>query len=297
MNRRSLLLAPLLAAPAIARTAQGQAAAPVVASFSILGDLLRQTGGEAVAVRAIAGPDADAHVFQPRPSDAGSLRGAKMLLRNGLGFDPWFDRLARGAAPTVPMVTAAEGLPRRMMPGHAHGGAAPREVADPHAWQDVTAAAHYVRNIAAGLAAAGITASGAEPYLARLAALDAWVRAEIARVPAARRVVVTSHDAFGWFAAAYGVRFLAPQGVSTDAQASAAQVARLIRQLRQDNITAVFIENMSQPATLQRLATEAGVRVQGRLFADALSPPDGPAPSYEAMMRHNVGLMVPAMLG
>lgn len=293
MKRRTLLLAPLASA---AFGAQAQTAAPVVASFSILGDLLRQTGREAVTVRAIAGPDADAHVFQPRPSDAQALRGARLLLRNGLGFDPWFDRLARGAAPNVPMVTAAEGLPRRTM-RHAHGNGPPREVADPHAWQDVAAAAHYVRQIAAGLAAAGIAAPGAEAYLARLDALDAWVRGEIARVPEARRVVVTSHDAFGWFAAAYGVRFLAPQGISTEAQASAAQVARLIRQLRQEGVTAVFIENMSQPATLQRLAEEAGVRVRGRLFADALSPEGGPAATYEAMMRHNVGLLVPAMLG
>jgi zinc/manganese transport system substrate-binding protein len=137
----------------------------------------------------------------------------------------------------------------------------------------------------------------AEAYAARLAALDQWVRAEVAKVPEARRKIVTSHDAFGYFGAAYGVRFLAPQGVSTEAEPSAAEVGRLIRQIRAENITALFMENMSNSATLQRIAQETGVRVRGWLFADALSSDAGPAPNYEAMFRHNLSLMVPAMLG
>jgi zinc/manganese transport system substrate-binding protein len=175
-------------------------------------------------------------------------------------------------------------------------------VPDPHAWQDLRHGQAYVRAIAAALAAAdpdgaALYAAHAEAYLARLAALDAWVRAQIATVPEARRRVVTSHDAFGYFGDAYGITFLSPQGVSTEAEPSAAQVARLIRQIREEGITAVFLENMSNPATLRRLAAEAGVAIGGRLYADALSPPDGPAPSYEAMFRHNVGLLVPAMRG
>jgi zinc/manganese transport system substrate-binding protein len=130
-----------------------------------------------------------------------------------------------------------------------------------------------------------------------LSALDSWVRAEIAKVPAARRKIVTSHDAFGYFGEAYGVRFFAPQGVSTEAEPSAAEVGRLIRQIKAENITALFMENMANPATLQRIAQEAGVRVRGRLYADALSVESGPAPTYEAMFRHNVSLMVPAMRG
>jgi zinc/manganese transport system substrate-binding protein len=175
-------------------------------------------------------------------------------------------------------------------------------VPDPHAWQDLAHGQAYARSIAAGLAAAdpaGAEAyrAAAEAYAARLAALDAWVRAEVATVPPARRRVVTGHDAFGYFGAAYGIEFLAPQGVSTEAEPSAAEVARLIRQIRATGITAVFLENIGNPATLTRLAEEAGVRVRGRLYADALSPPDGPAPSYEAMFRHNLSLLVPAMRG
>jgi zinc/manganese transport system substrate-binding protein len=195
--------------------------------------------------------------------------------------------------------------------GHSHGGGAerrqshsvgPRLVPDPHAWQDLRHGSRYVRVIAAGLAEADPAgaaeyAAGAERYVARLADLDARVRADIAAVPEARRKVVTSHDAFGYFGAAYGITFVAPQGISTEAEPSAAAVAALIRQVRAEGITAVFLENMGNPATLQRLAREAGVTVRGQLYADALSPPDGPAPTYEAMFRHNLSLLVPAMRG
>ncbi len=282
MLRRSLLLAtPALAQPR-----------PVlVASFSILGDMLAQVAPQGADIRTIAGPEVDAHNFQPRPSHAEALRGATLALRNGLGFDTWFDRTARAASFRGVMVTSTEGMAARpATSGHGHTGQ------DPHAWQDVSLARHYVGQIAAGLAAAGI-AHRAEAYDARLAALDAEIRAAIARVPEARRVVLTSHDAFAYFGAAYGVRFVAPQGVSTAAEPSAQAVALLIRQVRAQNISAVFMENLTNPATLRRLAQEAGVTVRGRLFADALSTADGPAASYEAMMRHNLGLLIPAMLG
>ncbi|WP_135467738.1 metal ABC transporter solute-binding protein, Zn/Mn family [Crenalkalicoccus roseus] len=321
MRRRLLLALPLAALAPRAAAGQTGGAVPVVASFSILGDMVRQLGGERLALRVIAGPDVDAHSFQPRPSDAEAIRGAALLVRNGLGFDAWFDRLARAAAPGARMVTATEGITPRTMEGHHHHGhghahdhghagterrrqhaVPPRRVADPHAWQDLRLGQAYVRTIAEGLAAADPAGAeayrrNAAAYLGRLAALDAWVREQIATVPPARRKVVTSHDAFGYFGEAYGVEFLAPQGVSTAAEPSAAEVARLIRQVRAEGITAVFVENMASPAALERLAREAGVRVRGRLYADALSPPDGPAPTYEAMFRHNVGLMVPAMRG
>lgn len=322
MRRRHFLrLAPALLLPAIvpgAGRAQGRADGPlrVVASFSILGDMTRQIAGDRVALRTVAGPNVDAHTFQPRPSDAEALRGAALVVRNGLGFDSWFDRMLRSANWRGTTVTATEGItPLRMAAhahghghGHSHGGAGqqqggqPRTVPDPHAWQDLRLGIRYVRTIGAALAAADAAnaaayAEAVEAYAARLAALDDWVRAEIATVPEARRKVVTSHDAFGYFGAAYGIRFLAPQGVSTEPEPSAAEVGRLIRQIRNEGITAVFMENMGNPATLQRLAQEAGVRVRGRLYADALSAPDGSAATYEAMFRHNVGLLVPAMRG
>lgn len=326
-NRRQLLLAALpcaalatrrpAAAAAAGGDAPGRAALRVVASFSILGDMVRQIGGARVDLQVIVSPDRDAHGFQPRPSDVGALRGGPLVVRNGLGFEPWLDRLLRAAGHRGPIVTATEGITPRAMDatgghdqgradderrGPPHAGARHGGVPDPHAWQDLRLGRIYARTIAAGLAAADPAGAAhyrasAEAYVARLAALDAWVRAQIATVPEARRKVVTHHDAFGYFGAAYGVRFLAPQGVSTEAEPSAAEVARLIRQIRAEGITAVFLETMTNPATLRRLAREAGVRVGGRLYADALSPPDGPAPTYEAMFRHNLALLVPAMRG
>ena len=312
MLRRTVLFAPALL---LARPARAQQRPSVVASFSILADMTRQIGGERIALRSIAGPDQDAHGFQPKPSDAAALTNAALVIRNGLGFEGWLDRMIRSSGFKGALVTATDGITPRMMQahhhhGHDHGGAGrrhnhsvgPRQVPDPHAWQDLGLAQHYIRNITAGLIAAdsggeALYRRNAAAYAARLTALDQWVRAEIAKVPEARRKIVTSHDAFGYFGEAYGVRFFAPQGVSTEAEPSAAEVGRLIRQIKAENITALFMENMSNPATLQRIAQEAGVRVRGRLYADALSVESGPAPTYEAMFRHNVSLMVPAMRG
>jgi zinc/manganese transport system substrate-binding protein len=315
MRRRALFaLSTLLGARPWAAGAQTATpgALPAVASFTLLGDMLRQVAGDRAAARVIAGPDTDAHAFQPRPSDAEAIRGAAVLVRNGLGFDPWFDGLVRASGHRAVLVTATDGIEARSMEAHAHdhGGAerrrqhvvGPRRVPDPHAWQDLRLGQAYLRNIERGLAAAdpagaAAYARNAEAYAGRLAALDALVRQQVATVPPARRKVVTSHDAFGYFGAAYGIEFLAPQGVSTAAEPSAAEVARLIRQIRAEGITAVFVETVTNPAALERLAQEAGVRVRGRLYADALSGPGGPAPTYEAMFRHNIGLMVPAMRG
>lgn len=310
MRRRSLLALPalLLAAPARAQDPRPL----VVASFSILGDMVRQIGGDVARLHTVAGPNVDAHSFTPRPSDAEALRNPALVVRNGFGFDSWLDRMLRSGSYRGPVITASEGIVPRMMGGHNHdhGGAGrrrphavgPAEVPDPHCWQDLRYGIRYVRNIGAALAAAlpgdaSALQAGTAAYASRLQALDAWVRSEFEKVPEARRKFVTSHDAFGYFSAAYGVTVLAPQGVSTESEPSAGDVARLIRQIRAENISAVFIENMTNPATLQRLAREAGVTVRGRLFSDALSEPGGPAATYEAMFRNNIGLMVPAMLG
>lgn len=298
MRRRAMLAAALALPALLPRRALPQAPARVVASFSILDDMVAQIGGDRVRVRTMAGPNVDAHGFAPRPSDAGALRDATLVVRNGLGFDAWMDRMIRSAGYRGPVATATADITPRAMTGHGHGG----EVPDPHAWQDPRLGASYARTIAGALSAAdpgnaAANQASAEAYAARLEALDGWIRAQVASVPEAKRKVVTSHGAFGYFGAAYGIRFLAPQGVSTEAEPSAQQVAALIRQLRAEGLTAVFLENMARPATLERLAREAGVRIRGRLYADALSEPAGPAPNYEAMLRHNVGLLVPAMRG
>ena len=256
-----------------------------VATFSILADFVREVGGDQVDLVTLVGPDADAHTYQPKPADARILAGAQVLVSNGLGFEGWIDRLAE----------AAGFKGRRIV---ASAGATPD--ADPHCWQDVGCARRYVANIADGLAAAdGANAAGyrtrAARYDQRLAALDDWIRSEIATVPPERRQAISGHASFRYFSRAYAVRFDAPRGYSTDSEPTARDVANLIRQVREQKTRALFIENMTNPALVAEIARDSGAVVGPRLYSDALSRPGGPAPTYEAMMRHNVSALVEGM--
>jgi len=273
-------------------------AAPVnvVASFSILGDMVKQVGGDRVAVTTIVGPNADTHVYEPRPQDAAVLSGARAFFVNGLGFEGWLARLVEATGFKGEVVTASDGVVTHAMD---EGGQA---ITDPHAWQSLANGQIYVRNIAKGLCA--VDAEGcatyeanAAAYSAQLAALDADVKAAIAAVPETQRKVITTHDAFGYFAEAYGVRFLAPEGISTDSEASAADVAKLIDQVKHDGVKALFIENMSDPRLVQQIAAETGAKLGGALYADALSEPAEGAATYLEMFKYNVALLVPALEG
>ena len=291
----------------------------VTTSFSILGDLVSQVGGERVKVRALIGADEDAHAFQPRPSDARNVGGAALVVVNGLGFDDWMVRLARSGGYKGEVVVASAGIDTLAMSkddahehGHDHGhdgekandkakDKADRAV-DPHAWQDVGNVRRYVANIADALAKAdpdGATAyrANAERYDGELKALDAEIRAAFAVLPAERRKVVSSHDAFGYFGRAYGIRFLSPVGVSNNAEPTAQGVARLIRQLKAEKVPAVFIENVADSRLIERIRSESGAQVGGTLYSDALSKADGPAPSYVQMMRTNLDALRQALSG
>jgi zinc/manganese transport system substrate-binding protein len=263
----------------------------VVASFSILADLAREIGGERVKVHALVGPDADAHAHEPRPSDARHISQARLIIVNGLGFDDWLTRLARSSGRGEALVVASAGVTAL---------AADDEHADPHAWQDVANAGRYVANIAAALektdpAGAPIYRANAERYERELKTLDADIRRAIAALPEAKRRVVSSHDAFGYFSRAYGLVFLAPVGVANDAEPTAKEVARLITQLRAEKAAAVFVENISDPRLIERIRAESGTVMGGRLYTDALSAPDGPAPNYIGLMRHNLAVLLAAL--
>lgn len=272
---------------------------PVVASFSILGDVVSQVGGERVAVQVLVGPGSDAHVVQPTPAQARQVAQAQVVVSHGLGLEGWLPRLLKSAGFKGRELRVAEGLKPLKATGQHHGHGHAHDI-DPHTWQDVASVRHWVPRIAATLCEAD--AAGCDSYRARAAAytqrldaLDAEIRAAWAPLPAAERKLITSHEAFGYYAAAYGVRFLAPQGLSTEAEASAKGVARLVRQIRAEGIKALFVESIADPRLIEQIGRETGVRPSGRLYSDSLSLPDGPAASYEALMRHNTRLMVDAL--
>ena len=268
---------------------------PVVASFSILGDLVRVVGAGRVHVITLVGPDEDAHVFEPKPADARAIVQSRLLVTNGLGFEPWAQKLAKSAGYKGELVVVSKGVKALAMTV----GKGSAET-DPHAWQDPNNVVLYVRNIFAALSKADpaggdVYRANTEAYVKELQTLDAWAREQFAAIPLSRRKVITSHDAFGYLAAHYQIKFLAPQGVSTDAEPSAKEVAQLIKQIQREKIKAVFVENMSNPKLLAQLSRDAGVQVGAALYSDALSSAGQPGATYLEMMRHNVAQLVAGM--
>lgn len=287
----ALSLSGLLSLPTLAAEP-----VPVVASFSILGDLVRVVGGERVQVTTLVGPDADAHSFEPKPADARAVLKARLFVINGLNFEPWAEKLAKSAAYQGTTVVASRGVKPLQMKEAGHG----HQDADPHAWQNPEYVVLYVQNIASGLAKvdpAGASSyqANAARYAAGLKDFDAQAKAQFAAVPSAKRMVITSHDAFGYFAAHYQIKFLAPEGVNADATPSAKHVAGLIRQMKREKIKAVFVENMSNPKLIAQLSKDAGATLGGTLYSDALSGPNEPGSSYLKMMQHNVTQLLTGM--
>jgi zinc/manganese transport system substrate-binding protein len=286
--RRLWLIGLVLAAAILPAGAQDRF--NVVASFSILGDFVRNVGGERVSVTTLVGADSDVHVYTPAPADAKKIADAKLVFVNGLGLEGWLSRLAQSAGTRAAIVVATQGI-------------APLKIgsdADPHAWQSVANAKIYVANIRDALggadpANAAIYRANAQTYLAKLDALDREVREAIAKIPESRRKVISTHDAFGYFAAAYGVEFIAPLGVSTESEASARDIAGIISQIRTSKIPAVFLENISDPRLIRRISAETGAKVGGTLYSDSLTGEKGDAPTYIDMVRHNIRALTSAL--
>ena len=280
----------------------------VVATFSIIGDMVKRVGGDAVKLTTLVGPGGDAHIYQPTPADAASLSKADVLIMNGLDFEGWIKRLIQASESKAVTTIATRGvLPLKAdehedeghdkhdkhddkksddHAGHDHGAF------DPHAWQSIQNAIIYVDNITNALAkAAPVNATyfykNRAEYVSELRALEAQIKKLVQTIPPEQRTVVTSHDAFGYFAETYGLSFVAPQGLSTESEASAQEVANLIQQIRKEKISAVFIETITDNRLLEQIASETGASIGGTIFSDALSPASGPASTYLKMMRHN----------
>jgi len=306
MIARRLLLTAGFAAGAVALIATPAAAQDThtnkikaVATFSILGDLVRNVGGDRVEITTLVGPNGDAHVYSPTPGDARKLAAADVVFVNGLGLEGWMTRLVTASGTKAPMVLVTKGItPRHMQDEDKRG----RPAIDPHAWQSIADAKIYVANIRDGLVAidpAGKATydANAAAYLARLDELEQEVKAAIDSIPADRRKIITTHGAFGYFGAAYGMAFIAPEGVSTEAEPSAKDVARIITQIKKQKIPAVFLENISDPRLMDQIARETRAIIGGTLYSDALSEPGGPAATYIEMMRHNVREFAKALVG
>jgi zinc/manganese transport system substrate-binding protein len=299
--KRSLFLQIGLAVLFLLGLAGGANAADkvkAVASFSILGDMVRQVGGDRVEVITLVGPDGDAHVYEPTPADAKNLAASQVLFTNGLGFEGWMNRLETSSGFKGKVVVASTGVkPRTMV---EEEGGKPETITDPHAWQSLANGKLYVANIRDALIAVdpdgkSTYEANANTYLDAIAKEETEVKAELATLPSDRRKIITSHDAFGYFGAAYGLEIIAPEGVSTESEASAKDVAKIIRQIRQEKIPAVFMENITDHRLLDQIASETGAKIGGELYTDALSPPDGPAPTYLDMFRHNIGTLTAAL--
>lgn len=283
----------------------------VIASFSILGDMVKTVGGDRVQVTTLVGPDGDAHVFEPTPANARAIAGADVVFINGLGLEGWMPRLIQASGYKGPVVTVTKGIkPLRMEDedeghgggAHEHEQAKSRQVDDPHAWQSLANGKIYVENIVAGLsardpAAAETYKENARAYIAEIDKLDAEVRSRFAAISADHRKIVTTHDAFQYFGQAYGVEFIAPEGVSTEQEASAEDVATLIRQIRKDKIDAVFMENMSDNRLIAQISKETSAKIGGTVYSDALSAADGPASSYLMMFHYNLQEFTRALAG
>jgi zinc/manganese transport system substrate-binding protein len=318
LARLAGFLACLAAFPGVAGA---QDKLPVVATFSILGDLTQRIGGDHIQVLTLVGPNGDAHVFQPGPRESAELARASVLIANGLGFEPWLHRLEEASGFQGNVIEASAGITplatedghHEMHEGGAHGGEEHAEeeheredehhhhgAVDPHAFQDLSNAQIYAANIARGLSEAAPAhaadfKANADTLIAEMAALDQELKGAFSAIPKERRRALTSHDAFHYFGRAYGIEFVSAQGVSTEAEASAEDLVRIVRQARDGHVAAIFLENMTDPRLAETVAQESGIKIGGELYADALSEPNGPAPDYLSLMRYNAKQLLAVM--
>ncbi len=275
-------------APVMAKTVD------TVASFSVLADIVKQVGGDHVNVTTLVGPDGDPHTFQPSPKESVIINKADVVFTSGLGLEGWMDRLVTASGYKGDVVVASNGVSSRIMQEDGE------EVTDPHAWNSAANGAIYARNIMNALVVADpedakYFKNRGNAYIEQLNKLDAWAQEEFSGIQKSRRKVLTSHDAFGYFGAQYGVEFLSPQGVSTESEASAKQVAELIQQIKEQGVHAYFIENQTDPRLVEQIASATGAKNGGELYPEALTEKGGDADTYVDAFKHNVKVMIHSM--
>ncbi len=298
IRRREFLAGGVAAGVVSPHLSSAQARVRLVATFSILGDLLHQLAGDRSDIAVLVGPDSDAHNYQLKPTDVKTILSAQLLLSNGMGFETWLRPVLATTALQGKHVVATNTVDPLLRPVLRSEAALPM---DPHCWQDAMRFRQYARNAAAGLsevdpANAGVYRERLATYVKRLEELDAWTKAQIARVPMGKRRVITGHDAFRYFSQAYGVEFHAPRGMNLESEPSARDVALLIAMIREKNIKALFMENLTNPRLIEQVARDSGAVAGPPLYSDALSAAGGPAATYVAMMTYNVTLLVEGML-
>ncbi|KMN24729.1 metal ABC transporter substrate-binding protein [Pseudomonas helleri] len=290
-----MLLAAVFALSSMAGLAQAK---PIeaVASFTVLADMVQNVGGDHVHVTSLIGPNGDPHAYEPTPNDAQALKRANLVFVSGLHLEGWLDRLIKASGYQGQPVVLSNGIKTRSMEEDG------KRITDPHAWNSAANGVVYVRNIISALQkadpanASDYQAKG-EQYIQQLEQLDAYARAQVQAIPSDKRKVLTSHDAFGYFGDAYGVTFLSPLGFSTETEASASDVAKLITQIKQEHVSTYFFENSSDPRLVKQIADASGAQPGGELYVESLSPADGPAPTYAQMFRYNVDKLTAAMKG
>lgn len=267
-----------------------------VASFTVIADMVSNVGGDRVHVSSLIGPNGDPHVYEPTPRDAQALKSADLTFVSGLHLEGWMDRLIKASGYKGQPVVLSDGIKTRYMQEDG------KLITDPHAWNSAANGVIYVRNIITALKkadpeGASVYEANGQRYIVQLQQLDLYAREQVQSVPESKRKILTSHDAFGYFGDAYGVTFLSPLGFSTESEASAADVAKLIRQIKSEHVTAYFFENSGDPRLVKQIADASGAQPGGELYVEALSPPDGPAASYVQMFRYNVDKLTAAMKG
>jgi zinc/manganese transport system substrate-binding protein len=305
-----LSLGGLLAGPV---SAQDSGKLKVVATFSILGDVVQNVGGDAVDLTTIVGPDGDPHTFEPKPDQISALADAKLIFENGIGFETWLDDMYSSSGSSATRVVVTDGLPLLAFNGqsdvpatpHATGDGHGHDEHDPHVWQDVSNVIAEVGTIRDALidadpAHADTYTANAAAYTSQLQELDGKIRQMVETLPADKRVLVTSHDSLGYFAHAYGftIAGTALGSLSTEgADPSAGDIARLIDQIKATGVPAIFAENVESQDLMQQIARDAGVTLAPPLYTDALSKADGPAATYIALMTYNATTIVTALGG